>query len=561
MHKIFQYFRMSAFWLVPVLALVWWRAHTFAPDIVQGTGLPAIWPVVEGRSEPLDCDESAYAYMGRRQAEGAVLYRNLTEYKPPGGYWFYAIGVAIGGAHELTVRLMILPVLVANLLLIGWILKKTTNTIAALAGMFSFILLSTDPYVFGNGSNFEHLMNLGLTASIAALIYAGSSTRPARWILISGIAIGLATTVKQVCLLGLVPVAVQLYRDDSRFKSWVRNCIVLSAGFCIPILACILVLVAQGAAVAAMTDVVEYSRSLASLTPPDANAPPGLYRWLTGNSDPRNGRLPWPFGRTDWLVWWGTGSWPIQIVSLIASIIFISKWKKNASRPGIFFAMYWLSCWLMVVLPGLYWQHYYMLLAPACSLLAGSALGRCVDVARISIGFSAKFKSAVAMSGIFIAICLTTGIQIKDYLQVPAEKLTVQYKGGAQWVSLRLLSEDFNKRIVDWSPRPHLEVWGWQSPLLFYTGLDAPNRYFFTDPLMKAYAKTGLPVIQPRLEELTRVLNEQPPELIFCGDPPYPQLKQLIDRDYIVSSIVGSSPEGQGLYVRRDKYAAFHSPR
>ena len=37
-----------------------------------------------GAAEPLDCDEAAYGYMGRRMAAGAVLYKDLTEYKPPG---------------------------------------------------------------------------------------------------------------------------------------------------------------------------------------------------------------------------------------------------------------------------------------------------------------------------------------------------------------------------------------------------------------------------------------------------------------------------------------------
>ena len=36
-----------------------------------------------GASEPLDCDEAAYAYIGHRILRGDVMYRDLTENKPP----------------------------------------------------------------------------------------------------------------------------------------------------------------------------------------------------------------------------------------------------------------------------------------------------------------------------------------------------------------------------------------------------------------------------------------------------------------------------------------------
>ena len=51
-----------------------------------------------GASEPLDCDEAAYAYIGHRLLKGDVMYRDLTENKPPLGYWLYALAVALGGS-------------------------------------------------------------------------------------------------------------------------------------------------------------------------------------------------------------------------------------------------------------------------------------------------------------------------------------------------------------------------------------------------------------------------------------------------------------------------------
>ena len=160
-----------------------------------------------------------------------------------------------------------------------------------------------------------------------------------------------------------------------------------------------------------------------------------------------------------------------------------------------------------------------------------------------------------------LAIVLTARIQWLDYFEVPAESLTSKYKGGAQWISLRNLGEDIRRRTQEWETSPILEVWGWQSPLLFYSGLDAPDRYFFTDPLAKANIGKDHPSVRPRIEALTANLKSKRPELIFCGDIPFAELKSMLDRDYIASSLVGSTPDGRGLFVRKDKYQAFHARR
>ena len=61
---------------------VWYRAHTFGPRLRNLLGAH-LWPAASGETEPLDCDEAAYAYIGHRIRSGDVLYRDLTENKPP----------------------------------------------------------------------------------------------------------------------------------------------------------------------------------------------------------------------------------------------------------------------------------------------------------------------------------------------------------------------------------------------------------------------------------------------------------------------------------------------
>src|SRR5262245_56162618 len=101
--------RWSRLILVLLMLLdVWYRAHTFGPDLPKALGVN-LWPATVGQGEPLDCDEAAYAYIGHRILEGDVLSRDLTENKPPFGYWLYTLAVAVGGYRELAIRIMPIP--------------------------------------------------------------------------------------------------------------------------------------------------------------------------------------------------------------------------------------------------------------------------------------------------------------------------------------------------------------------------------------------------------------------------------------------------------------------
>lgn len=149
---------------------VWYRGHTFGPPLRDRLGI-TLWPAAVGASEPLDCDEAAYAYIGHRILRGDVMYRDLTENKPPLGYWLYTLAVAVGGYSELAVRLLPLPFVLTSIALVWWIGLRLGGRAAAFLAGGVYIVLSTDPYLFGNGSNLEHFMNCFAIGSLALLIF------------------------------------------------------------------------------------------------------------------------------------------------------------------------------------------------------------------------------------------------------------------------------------------------------------------------------------------------------------------------------------------------------
>jgi 4-amino-4-deoxy-L-arabinose transferase-like glycosyltransferase len=560
--------RWSLFVLIVLLfADVWYRAHTFGPTIAAATGV-RLWPTCTGPTEPLDCDEAAYAYIGHRIINGDVMYRDLTENKPPLGYWYYALAVAAGGYNELTIRLLAIPAVLLTIALVWWIGLKLSGPLAACLAALIFVILSTDPYLFGNGSNLEHLMNLFSVASLALMILGWNSGR--RWpVFAAGFSLGAAALVKQVAIL---PLAVyvgglilrrrteQGVECPSR-KSRSADIFGFGLGLALIVGLVCAVLIVQGAKSAAYADIIQYGTALATDTLPEPNAPSGLVRWLTGNADP-SGKLPWPFGVTNYLVWWGTGSWPLWLAAVPAVAYLLFGGGQSETRRLV--AAWTITLAVEVVLPGLYWQHYYLLPTPGIALVVAVALADCLGgwtvpdaIAKSRLHRRAgRFVVRITSTALLIlALCGTAVIQARAYLLVPPQELTVRHKGGGQWVVLRTLGQELARRARLWTDA-RLYVWGWQSPLHFYSGIDGVTRHFFVDNLLRDQAEREHPLIKPRIAEIMRALRERSPALIFAGYPPFPELTSFLRAGYRPSSLVPTR-NGLGLWVKRERFAAF----
>jgi 4-amino-4-deoxy-L-arabinose transferase-like glycosyltransferase len=567
--------------LVLILLLcfdVWYRGHTFGPTVRDAIGID-LWPASAGASEPLDCDEAAYAYIGHRILRGDVMYLDLTENKPPLGYWLYTLTVALGGYHELAIRVMPIPFVLATIVLVWWIALRLAGPGSASVAAAIFVFLSTDPYLFGNGANLEHFINCFAVASLVLLIRGWD--RASRWSLFgSGMCLGAAALVKQVAiapvLVFVVGVAWRDWTQDAGWQAKIRRCLIdlasLGMGLFLVLAAAAIILIAQGAGRWAAVDIFQYGRALATDTLPEPNAPLAVLRPITGNADPA-GRLPWPFGTTDYLVWWGTGSWPLWLVSIPALAYLMLHPRQTLERRVV--AAWTLAAWAQVALPGLYWPHYYLLpiagtaivvavcLADATALL-GSAIARAptepLGGERFPLPVTIKPRSkpwsvlgaALSTLTLVAAIGATIVLQIRDYLLVSPQELTIRYKGGRQWVVLRQMGRDVGRRAAIWD-NPRLYVWGWQSPLHFYARLDSPTRHFFVDNLLRDQADRGHPLIAPRTEEIIAALQRKPPELIFTGYAPFRALRAFLQEHYLPSRLM------PGLWIKSDDFGRFET--
>jgi hypothetical protein len=99
--------------------------------------------------------------------------------------------------------------------------------------------------------------------------------------------------------------------------------------------------------------------------------------------------------------------------------------------------------------------------------------------------------------------------------------------------------------------------------LYFYSGLDGVTRQVFADNFIRDFAESDHPRSRPRITRTLRDLESTPPDLIFCGYPPFSGLRALLDRDYVPTPIdvmgrsIPPTPAGIGLWVRRDRLDDF----
>jgi 4-amino-4-deoxy-L-arabinose transferase-like glycosyltransferase len=562
----------SSGWVLVLLLFfdVWYRAHTFGPDVRVRIGMN-LWPQTVGAAEPLDCDEAAYAYIGHRILRGDVLYRDLTENKTPLGYWLYALAVAALGYNEIAIRIMPIPFILATIAIVWWIAGKLAGQASACLAAGLYVLLSTDPFLFGNGSNLEHFINFFSVASLA-LVILGSGGK-GRWAFFAaGVCLGGAALVKQFAVLpALVYAPALLLRRGQgalsrarRLGSALFDVMALVLGLAAIAIPAAAILFAQGAGPDAFDDIFLYGRALATDTSPDPNAPSALFRWITGNADPAGG-LPWPFGTTNYLVWWGTASWPLWLAS-VPSLLYLLLGRGTTLQRRL--AAGWaIAAWAQVTLPGLYWQHYYLLPIAGAAIAVGVSFASALAVAAGALRSTAgplspqpRSKSArdrrlivpakVSVLLLAMAIGTTFVFEVRSYLLVPPEELTIRYKGGRQWVGLRRMGRELGDRARIWKD-PHLYIWGWQSPLHFYGRMDSPTRHFFVDNLLRDQADRGHRLISRRTEEIMAALTRRPPELIFTGYPPFRALWAFLNDRYVPSRL------SAGLWVRQDDSVRF----
>lgn len=325
------------------------KSHARPVWLIVGAGVLALLLRVPFLFTGLSTDEGGYAYVAQQWARGQRLYDTAWLDRPQGLLLTYRFLLWINDSGwSIRLGMMLAGALITVCLgAIGWLLAGPR---AGVVAAFLYAIIGVAPHLEGVTLNGELLASLPATASVAAALFwrrsrsqPGSSHRSGWWLLAAGLLAGIAMTMKQSGIDGvLVGLVIVLGTGEARIK----RVLGFLAAFAIPVAACVVDGWYLGLS--------RYWNALAG------------YQFHAMGGSASNADTRWH----DFTHYLGGIAIDLTAVVVIACFGF-----RALSRFGRITTATWLLAGFVGVnLGGSYWPHYYMQPLPPLALLAGIAI-------------------------------------------------------------------------------------------------------------------------------------------------------------------------------------------
>ena len=308
---------------------------------------------------PLERDEGEYAYAGQLMLQGIPPYKLAYNMKFPGTYAAYAVIMSIFGQTTGAIHLGLLLVNAATIVLIFLLGRRLMNPTAGIAAAMSYAILSMSPSVLGlaaHATNFVVLPVLGGTL----LLLNESDRQQFGRLLASGLLFGLAVLMKQPALFFIVFAAIYLVskgvQRGTRLRDISLESLFFTVGVILPLGIALLLLWRAGVFDRFWFWAIDYARQYGTLVP--LSEAPQIFlrsvREVVG---------------AGWTLW------------MLAGIGVVVGLLDNRVRASVIFLLGLLLASALAICPGFYFRyHYFVLVLPAISLLAGAAISEFSDL-------------------------------------------------------------------------------------------------------------------------------------------------------------------------------------
>jgi hypothetical protein len=304
---------------------------------------------------PLERDEGEYAYAGQLILQGIPPYNLAYNMKFPGTYAAYAAIMSIFGQTITGIHLGLLLVNLATIVLVFLLGRQLVNSVAGLTAGMSYAVLSVSPSVLGFAGHATHFVLLPVLGG--TLVLLNTTKRPAfRWLFASGVLFGLGVLMKQPAAFFALFGAAYLVSNDLhhrfRLEKILQRTLIFSAGVILPLGITCLLLWSIGVFGRFWFWTIDYARQYGSQVPFSQASRFFFY------SAKEVIAACWPI-------------WALAGIGLVATL-----WERR-SRPVAAFLLGFLFFSALALCPGFYFRlHYFILVLPAVSLLAGVGIGR-----------------------------------------------------------------------------------------------------------------------------------------------------------------------------------------
>ena len=450
---------------------------------------------------PLERDEGEYAYAGQLILQGIPPYKLAYNMKFPGTYAAYGLVMSIFGQTIQAIHLGLLLINVATIALIFFAGRRLINTVAGVTAAVSYAVLSVSPSVLGLAAHATNFVVLPVLGGILLLLKGQRLTdsepsQPKQLVPLfaGGVLFGIGVLMKQPGLL-FVPLGIIyiVWRDLNCRISLNRmliHILIFVAGAALPLGVTSLILWRAGVFNTFWFWTINYARQYGSLVPL-RQAPQIFLR--SANEVVLTG-------------------WPIWMLAGIGALI--GLWDQRI-RCRTLFLVGFLFFGALAVCPGLFFRtHYFILILPAVSLLAGAAISKLAEVLQgrsILLRFVPLLLFAVALS---VPILLDK----KIFFEVPPDQACgLIYPGNPFLESVRIGTYLRGQT----EPSDTIGVLGSEPEIYFYSRRHSATGYIYAYGLMEPQKYA-----QQMQEEMIREIEAARPKYLVSVAMEYSWLRR-----------------------------------
>ena len=416
-----------------------------------------VWARIRLAGLPLERDEGEYAYSGQLLMHGIPPYRLAYSMKFPGTSVVYALVMSIFGDSSKGIHLGLVLI---NLVTVGLILFLGRNLLGQVAGVMAaaaYSVLSLMPYVLGSAAHATHFVVVFAVAGV--LLLARALHRQSKALIFaSGCLFGFALLVKQPGLLFIVFGSVYLFNRDWRAQLSTQNIVfrnlLFLSGAAAPLLVAFVALWNAGVF--------------------------GKFWFWTINYASQYGRqVPIWEGLQIFVDHFGTAigtAWPIWAAAAVGFVVCI---VSPSLRVRADFLLTFAFFSVLAVCAGFYFRpHYFILLLPAVSLLAGAAVVWAINAARI------RARNLWSFVLILFAVCLAWPLwsEADFFFERPLAEANRMVNGTNPFPESVKIGEYIRAQST---PSDTIAVLGSEPQIYFYSKRHSATGYIYTYGLME----------------------------------------------------------------------------
>jgi len=412
------------------------------------------------RDTPLERDEGEYAYAGQLMLQGIPPYQFVYTMKLPGTAAAYAAILAVFGQTPAGIHTGLIFVNAATTLLVFLLGMRLYGRLAGLVAAASYALSSTSPKVMGFAGHATHFVVLFAVAGILVLLKALESSRT--WFFFAGgLLLGLGFLMKQPGLLFLLFAGVYVIQQEWKVPiNWKKLAVStgsLALGGALPFVVTCLLLLRDG-----------FFHKFWFWT--------FAYAQEYGTSEKLSDGITNLLGQTVAEI---VGRATV-ILLFIALILVTMKWSAHV-RSHAFFTISFLVFSALAVCPGFYFRnHYFILMLPAVSILAGMIVSGATE--RLLLWHGSLAVAGLPLLFFMIAFSAAIFSQRKFLFQMdPLEACRDRY-----WSNPFPEAVEIANYIKNHSPEDAtVAVLGSEPEIYFYSHRHSATGYIYMYPLLE----------------------------------------------------------------------------